>query len=378
MVLTINQYPDSLQALRKQIQEAQKKYPGTEITKLAQRLVQGAVDLDMAKARGLGVNGRYSGVVRSSVQPPEYDHPYLKTAVWADNSQCPLQPGEQWHKGRRATRTGAVYGFDAQGRPLNPYMNTGLNGRGCLGQFGPNHAVDNGLVAIRDGKFYIIGITRKHDNDAPALSGGFAKYDRNYDLDPQTDMISRVEEFFEEMVSDSVQLLPEFSVRIPKGNLSDHEANDSRITALKLEQVRKYDPAFLQRIEDYLRGGVECFSGPVLADGRITNNAWIESRICWTFLDDKTWNGIKGDNKFNYQLSGGDDASSVVWHYFDPAIIRTAYASHGPLMGFMAASFLLHAQAHHQPLPQTVLKQVRAVADFLSPTHKGPGPALRL
>ena len=61
-----------------------------------------------------------------------------------------------------------------------------MNGRGVLGRFGPNHAVDNGVLTLKednngDIKLHALGILRKFDGDVPALAGGFAEYSKNDD-----------------------------------------------------------------------------------------------------------------------------------------------------------------------------------------------------
>ncbi len=378
------QTPRYLSALLSDFQLAAKKYPHSEITELASSLLHGAVILDRLKAIDLPVNFKFGDLVRNASHPPEFEHPEILKAAWADNVAHPLGENEAWNKGRRATATGQVYELDAQGRPVNPYMETGINGRGVLGAFGPNHAVDNGMIILKDDgqgnkKFSVLGILRKYDNNAPALAGGFAKYKDGETgaLDLDAIAQNQMEEFFEEAISGSVELLPEFEEKIdknlqialaPYGDASHEMREETRtevITALRMEQVQKYDPEFLIRLKAHIAAGHECFAGPVLNDPRNTNNAWIESRLSWSVLDDESWARIRGDDKFGYDFVGGDDASGIVFHELNPDTIRRAYASHGPMMCFLAASFALDRQEKKIALDRNVVRQLQQVAAFL-------------
>ncbi len=391
MRVALKQAPDYISTLRKDFAKAQACFPGTEVTVLAQQLMEGAVRYDLDKAMNLSIHWRYKNIVRDAAQPPEFEHPEIAGMDWADAPVNPLAAAqESWNAGRRATATGQPYDQDAQGRPVNPYMNTGINGRGLLGQFGPNHAVDSGLPILikRDTQtgqktLFMLGITRKFDQNAPALAGGFAKYPAggSYIMDQAAIVQTQTEEFFEEMISGSVILLPEFADLIDvrfntmiagiegaRGSTidTDHrdEIHEQVTTALKMEQVQKYDPDFLQRLKNHIAKGHECFAGPVLCDPRSTNNAWIESHLTWSSFDEQDWESIKGDDKFGYRLDGGDDASSVVYHKFGAAIVRNAYASHGVMMTFMAASYLLKTQDENQTIDSAILSQCREVADL--------------
>jgi hypothetical protein len=250
--------------------------------------------------------------------------------------------------------------------------------------------------------YFSIGITRKFDNDAPAFNGGFVKFTKTasgeYVVDSEAVTRSRVEEFFEEMVSASVPLLPEFadqigqryrivyeSIAAKRGGVilsadQSDELMEQVITALKLEQVEKYDPGFLQRLDERIRTAHECFAGPVLCDSRNTNSAWIESRLAWIIFNDEIWNEIRGPKPyFDYQLKGGDDASGVKYLELGPDLIQKAYASHGPMMVFMAASFLLHAQETGMELSENVIKQMERTSEFLRQYQPDiPDSALRL
>jgi len=362
---------------------------------LIQRLRNEAEAFDKARAQKLDINFKYKkdGIVRDVLNPPDYEHADVWGHDYADDPVQPLQAGEAWNAGRRQTASGVAYSFDDKGRPLNPYMNTGLNGRGCLGQFGPNHAVDNGVIVVRPDAqgvmtAYALGILRKYDGNAPAFSGGFAKFQKDaqgqYIIDHKAIIQTRVEEFFEEMVSGSITLLPEYQVQLDTATnallaallsarkgvpLSADEQIHVRTeteTALKLAQVEAKDPAFMQRLTDLVAQGHECYAGPVLCDNRNTNNAWMETRLSWFLMDDQIWADIKGANPvFDYQLSAGDDASGVVYHRLDADLVKNGYASHGALFAIMMASYLEYAEKNAVFVPPSVVAQAEDMASFL-------------
>ncbi|HTK85792.1 MAG TPA: hypothetical protein VL625_11985 [Patescibacteria group bacterium] len=407
MPFKIDHYPDSLKALNAQISAARAAFPNTRATRIAQILTEGGMRLDLERAHNLGIVEAYrkAGVVRNPDDPMEYDSPNTGGGAASDDPAHPLPDGEQWNEGRRKTLTGVSYELDEKGRPINPYMNTGLRGRGMMWLYGPNHCVDNGVLQISPDEngtptLYIVGIRRKDDpQQRPAMSGGFAKFrktpDGGYVLDEDAILETRLEEFFEEMISDSVPLLPEYEARIEKeyadaiarttarpGTVltEEHkeEIKEQVVTALKLQQVRDLDPGFLDRLREFLSHGRECFAGPVISTGRATNNSWIESRQNWVLLEHDRWRGIVGNGRFNYQLSGGDDSAGV--HHFPvtPETIRTALPSHGPMMTFMLASFLLDRQEKGIELHPNIMRQLEDLADFYSPAPgaqpSGPAP----
>lgn len=389
-------YPDAIKTLENDLAGA----PKTAATALAERLVKGAKIDDLAKTHQLPVNFRMDHIARNSSAPVDYTHDSILGAPYADDETQPLEAGEKWHHGRRYSNTGLKYAFDKVGRPLNPYMNTGLAGRGVLGQFGPNHAVDNGILLIKEDsqgakKLYAIGILRKFDNDAPALSGGFAKYRRDakgaYIFDRDAVVETQVEELFEEMISGSIPLNAENQQKLSQAiqdeydrrmqgrnglELSDQLKEEIAAqveTGLKMQQVENDDPNFLKRLHDVVAKGHECFAGPVLNDNRNTNNAWIETQLSWFVMDDDKWAYIKGTNPvYDYQFSAGDDASGVVEHEISPTLIKDAFASHGALFSFMCASYLLKTQDNGDHLDASIIKQLENVADYLTNQVKAP------
>lgn len=381
MTLHLDSYPNSLTALRRNMEHLPRP------SALAESLVEGAIGFDTERASRLGLHFKYKGLVRDAANPAEFEHEEVEGMPWADKSPV-LGLGEWWNAGRRATLTGAAYALDTQGRPVNPYMNTGMSGRGTLGLYGPNHAVDNGIMAVRDEGLSILGITRKYDGNAPAMAGGFAKFEKRpdgaYAFDAETEKRSRADEFFEEMISGSIELLPEFADRLD-ASIAEHIAGieaqrngravsveerahiaEEVKTELKMAQVQQYDPEFLQRLHAHIAQGRECFAGPVLCDPRNTNTAWIESRVACVVFNEKVWDDIRGsDPKFDYALAGGDDASDAVWHVFTPQLIETAFASHGAMMTFLATMFVVDTLRRGSGLAPNVMAQLDGVENFL-------------
>lgn len=386
---SFKQYPDYISVLRQDFSKAVESFPDTELTKLADDLIQGALQLDYLKATRLPVHHKFGNIVRNPENAVYFEEAETLKAAWADDPSFPLKEGEMWNKGHRETATGQIYELGEDGKPINPYMATGIKGRGILGAFGPNHAVDNGMIVIKydeQGKlsiYSVLGILRKYDNNAPALAGGFAKY-KDGDiaaLDHDAIAQNQTDEFFEEVISGSIELLPEFQSQIenrlhivlePYDKITHEfyeEHEEQVITALKMEQIEKYDPEFLQRLKAHIRSGHECFAGPVLNDPRNTDTAWIESHLFWVVFNDQTWRDIKGNDMFGYKFSGGDDASDIIFHKFDPDTVQNAYASHGPMMCFMAASYVLDAQARGNKIEESVVAQLQTVADYLQQRH---------
>ena len=139
--------------------------------------------------------------------------------------------------------------------------------------------------------------------------------------------------------------------------------------------MQNKDPQFLERLRETIAEGHECFAGPVLNDNRNTNTSWIETRLSWFMMNEETWAYIKGDNPaFDYEFSAGDDASDVVYHRLDSNLIENAFASHGPMFAFMAASFVLDAQKKNLEIDPAIMEQIKDIADFLD----NPKPTIEL
>lgn len=377
------EYPNSLRTLMRDVAHA----PKSAVTDLAVTMIELAKKRDLQRTERLGVHPKLGDVKRDRDNPPTINSPSILGADWADDEAAPLKHGEKWNEGRRASNTGLAYAFNEHGYPINPFFNTGLNGRGVLGQFGPNHAVDNGVLVIKqeDGKptLYAQGIYRKDAPGVPAFAGGFAKFlktdDGQYIFDRATVVNSQVEELFEEMISGSVPLLPDYEMRAvamiednigPRlsagATITDahrHEIEEQVRTHLKMQQVHDKDPDFFARLHIVVNHGKECFAGPVLNGTRSTNNAWIETKLSWFLLNDDVWNFIRGPSPaYDYKFNAGDDADGVVLLKLDEKLIDTAFDSHGPMFVFMTASYLLDCQERGAEVPSSIIEQARGIA----------------
>ena len=384
-------YPNSLTVLEKSLSKA----PDTPVTLMAQKIIEGCKAMDLQTSKELDVHKDYKKngqlIKRNLQNPVEFNHDSVVGAPGATWAAVPLLEGEKWNEDRRRSNTGLKYDFNAQGLPQNPFLNTGLLGQGLLWHYGPNHAVDNGILVTRKDEkdletLYAVGIHRMDGPGKPALSGGFLtskQIEGRYVLNLEAAIDSRVQEFFEELISGSITLLPEYQNRLdpeyaqevaqrmtkrsrPLEQSKLDEIYEQTITRLKMEQVEALDSDFFVRLRQVVAKGEECFAGPVLNSARATNNAWIETRLSWVHLTDEKWQFVKGDNPpFDYQFSSGDDAQSV--HYFEIGadLIRESNNSHAPLFGFMAASYLLHAQENGQHIPDNIMAQMQDMMTYL-------------
>ncbi len=360
----------------------------TKIRALAESLINGAIQLDLARAAQADTHFSFGSVTRTPDAPVFVENDNIRGASWADDPAAPLRANEHWNTGRRATNTGIAYQLNAQGKPENPYINTGLHGRGTLGAYGPNHAVDLGMMMLQPDEngrshFYILGIERKHDQNAPAFAGGFVEGD---DI-TQT----RTKEFFEEMISGSVPL---DDANIPRAQtatdaevakreramqngrtLPQHQIDEIREqieTALKLEQVQHNDPAFWNRLRTLVQSAMPAYCGPVIADPRNTNTSWIETDLAWIEIDDTTIAQLRGDHPaYDYALTAGDDASDILCHELSGDLIDRAYASHGPFFVYVAASYLLHKIRQGETVSPDVIQQCEDIDAYLAAETAG-------
>ena len=112
--MTLANYPNSLINLDKQIDRS----PNTFITMLAQNLVQSAQLFDLKRSQNLGVDARCEYVTRRTDKPVSYTSNSVLGAPWADDQTSPLEVGEKWNEGRRATNTNIRYTFNEHGLPI--------------------------------------------------------------------------------------------------------------------------------------------------------------------------------------------------------------------------------------------------------------------
>ena len=202
--------------------------------------------------------------------------------------------------------------------------------------------------------------------NTPAFCGGFAEYDEmdenGYVTGRDVFVRNQAKEFFEEMVSGSVELIEPY--------LSEYNAlkkkNAQIETEFKLRQVQDLNPEFIQRIEQRFAVGKETYVGPVNTSSRNTNTSWMETYLSWIYMDDAIWAGMRGGSPvFDYQLSAGDDADDVVAHRIDQALMEKASGTHSAMFAYMAASYLLDIQRMGQDVNSDIAQQLEELAIFL-------------
>lgn len=239
--------------------------------------------------------------------PVFYEAPILgKQPVWADDpKEIRKIEYNRIDKACNVDRTSAhgVYVVTQEGFPRNPLGRTGIEGRGLLGRYGPNHAADPVVTRWKrnsethevehdaDGNpiLQFVAIRRK-DNGLWALPGGM--------VDPGEVASATVKREFGEEALDAM-------------SLSEAEA----------EKVKQD----LDELFD-AEHAVVVYKGYV-DDPRNTDNAWMETTAVSIHDSD-------GHLFDKFKLQGGDDASDAKWADYTPGM--ELYASH---TNFMAIAY---------------------------------------
>lgn len=177
--------------------------------------------------------------------------------------------------------------YDDNGYPLNPIGRTGLRGRGVLGNWGPNHAVDPVVAQVTDNKIKF-ALVKRRDNDTWAIPGGM--------VEPGTS------------INDT--LLFEFAqetLNIQKyDNETDKEYKDRLLKHDFVGEIKKLK-------------GHTVYEG-IVDDPRNTDNAWMETVVKLTVVPEKL-----GDKKI--ELKAGDDAAKATWITYNKSENNLSYES---------------------------------------------------
>jgi len=197
--------------------------------------------------------------------PEEYNAPIVidEKTPWAD----PQEINKVTHS--FSSLLGEVQ-FNSNGIPLNPVGRTGICGRGVLGKWGANFAVDAIITTIdKENNFLVLVINRK-DTGETAFPGGM--------VDPGEDVF----------MTRNRELAEELSVK------------EDDLTEPMYESIVS-------------RGYVD--------DPRNTDNAWLETTAIHTHL------AFDLANKMD--LKAGDDAADFRWIKLTKESVGGFYASHG-------------------------------------------------
>lgn len=189
---------------------------------------------------------------------PQYTPPYHEGVGIPARDKTQLAPSYHYPHGVRV---------DENGYPLNPAGRTGIQGRGDLWNWGPNHAADPILTRENDNVIEIL-LIRRDDNNQYALPGGMV------DPSDESSLTAAARELHE-------------------------EANIPNVT---------FSP------DDITYKGV-------VDDRRSTDNAWVETVAVWKHYPHNTGN--------NLTPQAGSDAAVAVWVPLNEKLLPHLYASHG-------------------------------------------------
>lgn len=188
----------------------------------------------------------------------------------------------------RYTYTGEIM-FDSNGYPLNPIGRTGLEGRGFLGNWGPNHAADPVVCrANPETKKLQFVLIKRLDNGQWGLPGGMVEAG-------QTIAGTRTREFAEEALNST------------KSETETTEQYNTRVNELE----NKLKELFSEPTDDDI-----LYQG-VVDDPRNTDNSWMETVAILSVLT--------GENA-DLKLEAGDDAGKAKWTDYHPT--KPLFASH--------------------------------------------------
>ena len=311
-------------------------------------------------------------VTRFNKAAPFYDRWEGQDFPFIDPDDASLPKGETHNEPgtRRSTLSGVEYGFDEDGRPQIPYLDSsGIKGR-FGAQFSVNTTID--VLAIdpqtdEDGFEVLTEMSIVNGNDEPAIIGGYfeskAGPDGRHLRTPEAIWETKVKEFFEEGISGSIPLLPEFEAKLGEYSGPPHE----RPAKAKWDQVEKYDPGFLARLKKVMKDDHIVAEGPLLLSPGTTDNSWGESSVSWFLLSDEHWDYIVGDNPvYPYERKAGDDALDVQFQALNGETLAETRMPHRAFKAYIVADYILKQQAEGNSFDQSrVLEQARDMTSYL-------------
>lgn len=226
-------------------------------------------------------------------QPTEFTAPVVldKNTAWAD-------PKDITAVTRDLKSFEGDIKFNATGIPLNPIGRTGLKGRGVLGKWAANFAVDGIVTTLNpiSNQLEVLTITRC-DTGETALPGGMVDFD-------ETTIETRNRELEEEL------------------------------------SIRPTD------LSNHLYEKIVCCG--YVDDPRNTDNAWMETTVIHTHL--------AFENASVMRVCAGDDASDFKWLPITTESLSSFYANHG-LSLLMAVKEML--QSSKSPFDEPKIAELK-------------------
>lgn len=217
---------------------------------------------------------------------PEYAPEVYNAPIVLDKNTSWADPRDILKINRKLTSFEGEIALSEIGLPLNPFGRTGIAGRGVLGKWGANFAVDGLITTVHPGnnRLMVLTIVRE-DTGETALPGGMADPDESINE-------TRDRELAEELSFTSSDLSKAVFEKVITRGYSD--------------------------------------------DPRNTDNAWIETSVILSHLP---YDAIS-----KMILKAGDDAKGFSWTDVTPDHVRNFYASHG-LTLLKAIKELLHSRS---------------------------------
>lgn len=228
---------------------------------------------------------------------------------YADSSDVASIKG--WNNTYARSSHGGTIIFDDKMRPLNPTGATGVEGRGELGLWGPNHAADNIITRTNDqGEVEVLLIFRKRDKQW-ALPGGM--------VEGEKDILNvALKELAEEALA--------------TGGGSGRKDLSKTAIENKMQELKQFE--CFQKAANTFKG--------VVNDPRNTDNAWMETES-WAVH-------LTPDVAGQINLQAGDDAADVKWMAVTEDNLNGLYASHSQIV--RTAPVIQETLKHQQGLKQ--------------------------
>ncbi|XP_071486271.1 ADP-ribose pyrophosphatase, mitochondrial-like [Diadema antillarum] len=244
--------------------------------------------------------------------PVRYTNDHVKAGpVWADpdirQKSAPILKFNCTDG--KVNRRSYVGNYDcADGIPRNPCGRTGMEDRGLLGKWGPNHAADPIVTSQVEKRFL------RQESTPPNLrETDFAVH------------LNTAERLWRMGYTGGMVDAGEKVSQTLKREFGEEAMNSLSLPAKECQAVQK-------AVANLFKHGVEVYRGYV-DDPRNTDNAWMET-MAVNFHDDQ------GTSVGKFCLHAGDDAANVQWH--DVGSDIKLYASHSSFIEKVASRLGAH------------------------------------